>query len=332
MIVDVHAHAMSEDLIREAARTPRPGAHYEILPDGNYFIRGYGVMDRLMWDLEGRLESLERRGIDLQLIAPPPPILANQHGAVGAEIAIRMNQETAKLVARGGGRLGGLVALPLGAPETAPEVIRRAVGDHGFKGAAISTSAGGKPLDLPEFEPMWATLEALGLLVFMHSSTGVPREALSDYTLNTVVGWPTETTICVARMIFAGVFERHPELKLVLSHGGGTLPYLAGRLDLVYNAPKYEANPACRRNISRPPSSYVKQLYYDTVVASHDSLRFLIDLVGAEHVMFGSDFPFEIGDAEGAIALPFLRTLPAADQARIMGRNAAEILERAKTA
>lgn len=328
MIVDVHAHALSEDFIREAARDPARDIPYEILADGNYFIRGYGVMDRLMWDLEGRLESLARRGIDLQLVAPPPPVVANQHRVAGVELTRRLNRETAKLVGRGGGRLGGLVVVPLGEPQAAAEEIRRAVGDYGFRGAAMPTSAAGRPLDLPEYAEVWAVLEELGLLVFMHSTTGATRDVLADYTLNTVVGWPTETTICVSRLIFSGVLERHPQLALVLSHGGGTLPYLRGRLNLAYSAPHYEANPACRAHITKPPGDYFRQLYFDTVVASADSLRFLIELVGADRVMFGSDFPFEIGDAEGAASLPVINALAAGERDRILGGNAAAVLDR----
>ena len=140
--------------------------------------------------------------------------------------------------------------------------------------------------------------------------------------LNTVIAWPTEVTIAATRLIFSGVMERHPGLQLVLSHGGGTLPFLAGRLDLAYHAPKHEANPACRAHISKPPSQYLRQFYYDTVVASAASLRLLIDLVGAERVMFGTDFPYEIGDADGAIARPVIEQL-SPNQRQNSGRECA---------
>jgi aminocarboxymuconate-semialdehyde decarboxylase len=141
-----------------------------------------------------------------------------------------------------------------------------------------------------------------------------------------LVGWPSETALCVARLIFAGVFERHPGLRLVLAHGGGTLAMLAGRLDLAYEAPRYEANPDCRRHISRPPSSYLKQIYYDTVVAHPAALRYLVDLVGAEQVVFGSDFPFEIGDPLGAKALPAIAQFPDVVAEAILHGNASRIL------
>ena len=330
MIVDVHAHAASEAFIREVAANPSYGIPYEVRPDGSYATRGYGEMDRLMWDLDGRLESLARRGVDLQLISPSPRTISDHERVIGVEIARLMNQETAALVKRGAGRLGGMGVLPLGEPKKAPDEIRRAVGEHGFRGVCLPTSAAGVPLDLPQFEETWGTLEELGLLAFMHATTAITRDTLGQFTLNTVVAWPTEVTIAATRLIFSGVMERHPGLNLVLSHGGGTLPYLGGRLDLAYRAPKHEANPACRANITKPPSQYLRYFYYDTVVASPASLRFLIGLVGADRVMFGTDFPYEIGDADGAIALAALADSPPDQRAKIQGENARNVLERAQ--
>src|SRR5262249_15361938 len=156
-------------------------------------------------------------------------------------------------------------------------------------------------------------------------------ETLAYYPLNTVIAWPPEVTTAATRLIFSGVIERHPGLRLVLSHAGGTLPYLAGRLDLAYRAPKYEANLACRANITKPPSHYLTQFYYDTVVASPASLRFLIDLVGADRVMFGTDFPYEIRDADGAIPRPVPEQLPSAQREKTLGQNARDVVRRVRS-
>ncbi len=171
-------------------------------------------------------------------------------------------------------------------------------------------------------------IEKLDLMVFMHSTSSALSATQTEYTLRTLVAWPTETAIAVTRLIFAGTFERHPRLKLVLSHGGGTLANLAGRLDLGWSAPQYEANVACRANITRPPSTYLKSLYYDTVVASPDVLALIIKTYGADHVLFGTDFPYEIGDAEGSLALPMLDTLPIADREKIRSGNALRLMAR----
>jgi predicted TIM-barrel fold metal-dependent hydrolase len=116
----------------------------------------------------------------------------------------------------------------------------------------LPSSAGDQPLDDPAFAPLFAAIEHTKLFAFMHPTGSYLSAGMRDFTLPIIVGWPTETSIAVTRLIFAGVLERHPALKLVLAHGGGTLPYLLGRLDLAYSAPRYEANPASRVNIATP--------------------------------------------------------------------------------
>src|SRR5215472_11921851 len=175
MIIDVHAHALSEDFIRATAREPRYGLPNEVRHDGAYATRGYGEMDRLMWDLDGRLESLARRGIDLQLVSPSPRAISNHDRVVGVEVARLMNRATADLVKGGGGRLGGMAVAPLGEPEKAADEVRRAVGEYGFRAVCLPTAAAGRPLDLPDFAAVWMALEELRLLVFIHGTTALAR-------------------------------------------------------------------------------------------------------------------------------------------------------------
>lgn len=318
MIVDVHAHALSRDFLGELAREGAFGI--ETCPEGFRFA-GYGPLDPLLFDMAGRLESLTRRDISLQLISPPPRVVSHAGWAADGAFARRLNAQTLAAARDGGQRLGGLAVPPIAEPERCADAIRRAL-DEGHMGVALPTSAAGRPLDDPAFEDMWAECARQGCIVFMHPTSGVDRPAFGSFTMLQLVGWPSETALCVARLIFSGVLERHPGLKLVLAHGGGTLPMLAGRLDLAYEAPLYEANPACRANISRPPSHYLGQLYYDTVVAHHTVLDFLLNLVGPERVAFGTDFPFEIGDAEGAKALAALDQQSAEVRARVLAGGA----------
>jgi aminocarboxymuconate-semialdehyde decarboxylase len=328
MIVDVHAHGLSEEFVVEMAETPKLGLPIEIAGPHQYRVGGYGTLDPLLYDLEGRLESLQRRNVALQLVGPPPPLVSNGARAASTDLARRINRSTAWMTANGKGRIGGLAVVPLGEPEQVSEELRRAIGEHGFIGVALSTGAGARNLDDSVFDPLFATIEELDLFVFMHSTSSPLSATQADYTLRTLVGWPTETTIAVARLVFAGVFERHPKLKLVLSHGGGTLANLIGRIDLGWSAPQYEANPACRANITRAPSTYIRQLYFDTVVADPAVLDFVIATFGADRVLFGTDFPYEIGDAEGKLALPSIMRHSPADQRLILGDNARRLLGR----
>lgn len=328
MLIDVHAHALSEDFIREMAATPGLGLPVESVGPHRYRVQGYGALDHLLYDLDGRLESLARRDVRLQLVGPPPPLVSNGGRAASVDLARRINRSTAWVVANGQGRIGGLAVPPLGEPEDAADELRRAVDEHGFLGVNLSTAAGQRTLDDPAFEAMFAAIEALDLLVFMHATSSPLSATQTDYTLRTLVGWPTETSIAVARLVFAGVMERHPRLKIVLSHGGGTLANLIGRIDLGWSAPHYEANPACRANIAGPPSRYVRRFYVDTVVADVDVLDFVIRTFGADHVVFGSDFPYEIGDAEGVLALPGIERQSPETQAAIRFGTLAGLLGR----
>lgn len=320
MIIDVHAHVLRRELL--------PTLGYRVTGPDEYTLPGwsYGPLDKLVYDLEGRLRSLEERGIDLQLVGPPPRFVCNLAGDLDVEFSRLLNQGTAAMVAGSGGRLGGLAAIAWAEPDKAPAELERMVGELGFKGAIIGTSVGGWVLDRPEFEPIFAMMNKLGLVVFVHSTPGAPNEALDDYTLRVLVGYPFEMSLAISRLIFAGVLERYPRLQLVLSHGGGTLPFLKGRLNRGFAAPHYEYNPQCHANISRPPGDYFQQMFFDTCVLSPQSLRFLVQVVGADRVAFGSDFPFEIGDADGKVGLQAINEMPAGDRERIMGGNIAAAL------
>jgi len=310
------------------AAVPGLGMPVSAVGDGTYHVKGYGLLDRLIYDLDGRLENLARRDVVLQLVGPPPPMVSTPDRAADTERARRINESTAWIVRHGAGRIAGLAVPALEQPELAVDELRRAVETHGFVGVALSSGAGRRVLDDPAFEPLFAAIEALDLMIFMHSTSSPLSLTQTEFTLRTLVGWPAETTVAVARLVFAGVLERHPRLKLVLSHGGGTIANLIGRIDLGWSAPRYEANPACRAHISKPPSAYIRQLYFDTVVAHPTVLDFVIDLFGADRVLFGSDFPYEIGDAEGALAMPCLDGRAPADRERILAGNAIRLLGR----
>jgi len=320
MIIDVHAHVLQRELL--------PKLGYERTGDDEYRLPGwqYGPLDKLVYDLDGRLQSLRDRGIALQLVGPPPRFMCNLGNDLSVERARLVNSGTAAMVAGSGGLLGGLAAISWADPARAADELERAVGEHGFKGAIMGTSVNGKVLDSPEFQPIFAMMDKLRLVVFMHSTPGATNAALDDYTLRVLVGYPFEMSLAVSRLIFAGVLERHPNINLVLSHGGGTLPFLKGRLNRGYHAPHYEYNPDCHAHITKPPGDYFQQIFFDTCVLSPQSLRFLVQVVGVDRVVFGSDFPFEIGDADGKVGLQAINEMPQGDREKILGGNIARAL------
>jgi len=328
MIVDVHAHGLSEDFIIAAANDPH-GWRVEIAAPRRYIAADYGPLDLLLYDIEGRLSHLRARDVALQLISPPPPLVAAPGHAADVTLTRALNASTAKLVADAEGMLAGLAAPAVGEPGRAADELRTAIERHRFWGVMLPSSAGDRPLDDPAFESLFAAIEEMQLFAFMHPTGSYLSAGLRDFTLPIVVGWPTETSIAVARLIFSGTLKRHPELKLVLAHGGGTLPYLLGRLDLAYSAPRHEANPACRAHIDHPPSHYLRQLHFDSAVLNPKALDFLIDEMGADRVLFGSDFPYEIGDADGAIALSALKATTAEIRDAVLSGNAKRLVGQA---
>jgi aminocarboxymuconate-semialdehyde decarboxylase len=341
MVIDVHAHAVSEELLRSWARQGTLGVGLgddgEVLvrglkaeqaPDGETAEGGAFLLNPSMYRHQERFDRLAEIDVDLQLVCPWTNFTAWPGGAADAEIARVLNRSTAECVAGSGGRFAGLATLALGEPDRAVEELSRALEEHGFVGAICGTYAGDRPLDHPSLEPLFAELERRGLPVLVHPSIAEPTPRWEQYTLNTALEWPGETGLAVGRLIFAGTLERHPELRLVLAHGGGTLPFLRGRLDLAYEAPRYEHNPECSANISKPPSEYLQQLYFDTAVGTPESLHFLIDLVGAERVIFGTDDPFEIADTGGRMALPALRDREPAEREAILGGTLARLIGR----
>jgi aminocarboxymuconate-semialdehyde decarboxylase len=333
MIVDVHAHALSERFLIDLARRPIAGITSSRGDDGHFYMQGGGwerpsSLDVNLHDLAHRLDSLKRRQVELQLFAPPPGFFAWPGGAANREWARALMAQEIEIAAQAEGLMEPMIVFALAEPDHIVDEMRRAMDLYPFRAGMLPSTAGGRPLDDPAFAPMWAEIEARGLLIFLHPTSAVGSERFGLYGVHVLVGWPFETTLAVTRLIFEGVLERHPKLKLILSHGGGNLVFLRGRLDSAYNAEGWEANPYYRKNISRPPSDYLARLYYDTCALSVESNRFVVDTMGADRVMFGSDYPFDIGDPEGKRAVPMIENLPAAEQEKIYRGNAYAALGR----
>ena len=325
-MLDVHTHAMSESLLADYAQVGTHGLSRDAAT-GDIFAP-WGPVDTEAYRFESRFERMAQLGVERQIITPISGFTTWGDWAANVEEARALNASTAECVAESDGRFEGFASVALGEPERAVEHLTEELAAHDFTGAFIGTHAGRRHLDDPEFEPLWAELGRLAIPVFMHPMSAEATPRWDEYTLTTAIYWPNETALAVARLIFAGVLERHPGLTLVLAHGGGTLPFLRGRLDLAYSAPKYELNADCRANISKPPTEYLKQIYYDTTVTSAESLHFLIDLFGADRVLFGTDDPFEIGDTGGKVALPALESRSDDERAQIMGGNLERLLGR----
>ncbi len=267
------------------------------------------------------LAALGRRKLDAAAVSPPPEFfLYWAPPALALTIAQAMNDGFAELARAYPDRLLPLATLPMQDPSAAAQELERAVRVLGLRGAAICTHVNGLDLDRPEFRPVLATAARLNAPIFLHPQNAGDISRLEAYHLWNLVGFPTESAVAVSRLILGGVFEELPGLTVVLAHGGGFFPYQIGRLDHGYHA-RSELQAA----LPRPPSAYLGQIYADSLIHDSRSLRFLIDRLGADHVVLGSDYPFDMGcdlpvDAVRDLDLP-------ADQTRsILGGTLAQLL------
>jgi aminocarboxymuconate-semialdehyde decarboxylase len=333
MIVDVHAHALDDAFLDGLCRTPRFGLTGDRDAAGRYRVtRSDGAvvaLDNDLSDLAGRLESLSRRQVELQLIGPPPGFASWPSGAADVAHARALNEHGARIVAQGQGRLELMVTLPLGEPAACAYELERALDLYAARSALLPATAGGQPIDTGAFDDMFRLAERRGVLLFLHPVSAEPPTRFPVYTLQLVVQWPAETSFAVARLIFSGFFDRFPGIKVLLAHGGGGLLFLKGRLNSAYEARGAESHSYFTAKIARRPGDYLRELYYDTCSQSPESVEFTIRVAGADRVMFGTDYPFEVGDAEGKRALPALEELPEAVRRRIFRDNALAALSAA---
>jgi aminocarboxymuconate-semialdehyde decarboxylase len=299
MSYDVHAHVVPQQLLDALARNDgrsgvtltRQGGTARISVAGG----AAGPVRDDMLDVGARLAAMDRAGVDVQLLSAWIGLTGYGLPVEHAVPWTRMfNEALAETVGEHPDRFLGLCLVPLQAPVEAADELRHAVRRLGMVGVEIATTIHGKELDDPGLEPFWQAAEELRCFVLIHPDQVLPGRREVRYVLNNFVGNAAESTIAAAHLVFGGVLERHPDLRVCLVHGGGYAPYQAGRMDHGYVAEPRLVD----KRLSLLPSDYLRRLYYDTVTHSPAVLRFLLDFAGAEHVVLGSDYPFEMGEAD----------------------------------
>ncbi len=217
-------------------------------------------------------------------------------------------------------RFLGLATLPMQSADAAARELERAVTVLGLRGAEICTHINGMDLDHPSLDVVYAAAERLGAPLFLHPQNWGDMRRLHDYDLWNLVGFPTETSLAASHLIFGGVFERFPRLQVILAHGGGYFPYQVGRLDHGFAARR-----AARQRLSRRPSEFLGNLYCDSLTHNALSLRFLLDRLGDDHVVIGTDYPFNMGDETPVDTVRGL-DLGREREAKVLGKNLAKLL------
>lgn len=273
-------------------------------------------------DSADRIAVLDTQGIDIQVISPTPfhcyyeadPAIALQ----GTRMA---NDGIAEFVATAPKRFVGFGTVTLQDPQAAAAELERCVKELGFKGALILTNVNGAPISTPELDVFYATAERLGAVIFIHPNGFTAAERISRYYLNNTIGNPLETTIALHDIILDGVLERYPALKLLGAHGGGYLPTYAGRIDHAWGA-RQDA----RARLPRPPSHYLHKIFIDSVVFTTHQLEYLIRLYGADKIVLGTDYPFDMAEFDPVEHLLSVTSLSAEQRAAVAGLSAAKML------
>ncbi len=324
--VDIHCHYFNRDAAAKVAHL-NPAQYEPSITYANALTREVNVkqmQDRApkLSDIQVRLKDMDRMGIDIQAVSPAP----NQtyywtEPGMGQELARAVNERIAQIAAQWPDRFVGLGTVPLQDPGLAVSELEFAIKKLGLRGVEINPNVNGRELTASNLENFFAAAEKLAAVIFMHPIGFTQGERLVDHYFNNVIGNPLETTVAASHLIFDGVMERHPKLKIVLPHAGGYLAHYWARMDHAHRA-----RPDCRTKIGKPPSSYLKKFYFDTIAFDPQILRQMVDKYGPEHLLLGTDYPYDMGVEDPLALVGKIPRITAAEKKLITGGNAARLL------
>jgi aminocarboxymuconate-semialdehyde decarboxylase len=324
MNIDLHSHFFPVEAFQSAGKY-RDKAPQVVLQNGRLTVTsGGGMRGNLAegsYDAAARIEDLDKMNIDVQAISPSPILLFFWEEPAAAAYFSRLQNEALQAVAQSHpDRYVAFGSVPL---QSVPESI--AIAEEakrlGLKGLEIGTAVGDKLLDDPIFGPFFEAAESLDLLLFVHPvEDGIDTDDPINGMLGNVLHFPFRTTMMIERMILKGMFEKHKNLRLCLSHGGGLIAYNIWRLDHAS-----EQRPEFRKNISKKPSEYLKKIYFDTILHSVAAIDYLIRAVGADRVVIGTDYPMAMGDFDPVGKIKELK-ISAEERSRVLGGNAAKAI------
>lgn len=275
-----------------------------------------------MHRVEKRLADMDKNGIDVQVLSLSTPGVDCFDAKKSVSVARMVNDEMAKITEKYRGRFYALASLPLKDVPAAIDELERSVKDLGMKGVILQSDVDGRPLDSPDFLPLYEKIASMDLPISIHPGTPIVGGVVAEYRLGPMVGFIFDTTLAMLRLILSGVLEKIPNLKLVLAHLGGMLPYVVDRLDFCYRA-----YPEARVNISRPISEYLKRAYYDTVSFYEPAIMCAYALTGSKGLVFGTDYPHVIGSIERAVKTVAGLKIPEEEKWEIFGGNAYQLLK-----
>ena len=325
--VDVHAHYFPERFVKAInEQGGPPGVSFDLSkPDGPVFVIGGGriPIDVTYWDLDKRIQRMNAQGVTTHALSLTTPFVYWALPERGAELARIVNDSMIEAHTAYPDRFVGCATLPIQAPDLAVKELDRLAGSRAIRGAYLPTSFAGKELSDASLFPIYEKCQALNLPLLLHpdqAAAAMGANRLQRFYLANILGNPFDTTIAVSNLVFGGVMDRFPRLNIVLPHAGGAVPYLAGRLQH-----GQDVRPEVKDVAQRPFMEYLRRFHYDTITHSPQLLRFLVELVGVDRVMLGSDYCFDMGYERPREIIDGLKLKPA-DRERIYAGNAARVL------
>jgi len=319
--IDIHAHCVPAEAL-DLLHSEGASIGIEVGDDGSVVVAGRPLpmpLRQTLVDRDARLAAMDRSGIDIQVLSSWIDLTAYRLDPdAGARWSRLLNETLAGEAASHPDRFLALGTVPLQNPEAAVTELRYAVDELGMVGVEIGTRVGDVDLVSARLDLFWEEAARLRCLLLLHPLDPLPGIDLGSHFLHNIVGRPAETTIAVARLLLAGLFERHPRLQMCVVHGGGFLPYQIGRMGRAWVArPEIVAS-----ELKTPPLEALRQLSFDTVLHEPAAIRYLVDVVGADRVLLGTDYPFEMGDADPVATIEAVPGLGTADRTAILSGNA----------
>jgi len=322
-MIDFHSHFYPKAYMEELSK---PGGYARVEKDkqGRLLIHyegDYNVVVGPHIDIADRLADMDKHGVETHVLTLTTPSVERENPKKGLKLARLANDSFSDICEKHPGRFVALAALPLQDPTAAADELERSVRDLGLKGGTLMSNVAGKPLDL-NLQPVYDRAVKLDVPLFIHPTSPINTKYLEDYRLVPIMGFGHDTSLSVLRMVFSGLFEKMPRLKIVASHLGGIYPYLRGRINTGYNA-----YPECQTNISKPPTEYLKRIWVDSLIYDADVFRSTLAFLGPEKIVLRSDHPHQIGDiAEAHKRIKGLKLDAKAEDAILTG-NASKLLK-----
>ncbi len=322
-IIDFHNHYYPRDYI-DALASSESSVRVTYDDNGNpcvHYPGDYNILVPGHRDMEYRQGVLDEHGVDVQVLTFTTPGVHVETPAFAVAMARKINDAFARVIRQRRKRFTALATLPLNDPAASVVELERAMTKLKLPGAMVFSNVNHVALADERYEPLWKKADELKAVIYIHPTNPQGVEAMMDYWLMPLVGFLMDTTLAASKLVFSGVVERHPHIRWVLTHMGGAIPYLAERLDR-----GYRAFAECRRNISHPPSEYLRKFYYDTVNFNPSAVRLALDFAGPDRILAGSDYPHQIGSIP--LMIDTIEKLDVSDtvKQKIFAGNAAALL------